>query len=105
MVHEISDVSFDDFVQNGTFVVVDFYSTWCPPCKLLSRTMDEIAEEYGGQLLVGKINVDTNPETAQKYGVMSMPTVLVFQHGHAVSNFVGNRPKQNMLALLGLAVV
>jgi thioredoxin 1 len=105
MVHELTDLSFAAFVQKDTCVVVDFYATWCPPCERLSQIMDEIAEEYGDQLVIGKLNVDKNPETTQKYGVMSMPTIIVFQRGQVVSNFVGARPKQNMLDLLGLGVM
>lgn len=105
MVHELTDPTFNDFVQKETFTVVDFYATWCPPCDRLSPVMSEIAEEYEDQITVGKLNVDENPETVQKYGVMSMPTVLVFQGGKVMSNLVGYRPKQQILEWLGLSAM
>lgn len=105
MVQELNDKSFTDFVQHDGCVVVDFYATWCAPCARLSPIMEEIAGEYGDQLVVGKIDVDQNPETTEKYGVMSMPTIMVFQQGQAVATYVGFRPKQNMVDLLGLGVM
>lgn len=105
MVHEVTDVTFDSFIHGESCVVVDFYATWCPPCERLSPILDEIAEEFGNELVVGKINVDSNPDAVQQYGVLSMPTVIVFHRGKEMSRFIGYRPKQNMLDLLGLGVI
>jgi thioredoxin 1 len=105
MIHELTDLSFDDFVQSDIPVAVDFYATWCPPCKLLSPILDEIADEFRDKIIIGKLDVDKNPQTTQKYGIMSMPTVLVFHRGQVISNFVGYRPKKDLLDLLGLGMM
>jgi thioredoxin 1 len=103
MIRELTDEAFQGFVENEALAVVDFYATWCPPCDKLSPLLKEISDEYKDELVVGAINVDTNPQTVQKYGVMSMPTVVVFQQGEPISRLIGYRPKQTILNLLNLA--
>lgn len=81
-------------------VLLDFYADWCGPCKMLSPILHELAEEKSGALKVGKVNVDEQPDLAAQFGVMSIPTLLVFQNGRLVNQAVGARPKSGVLALL-----
>jgi len=74
-------------------VVVDFWAEWCPPCKTISRSLAELAEELGGRMVVVTINSDENPKAVRDYGVMSLPTLLVFHRGEVVGSIVGARPK------------
>lgn len=76
-------------------VVVDFWAPWCGPCRIVSPTIEELAKEYEGKVKVGKLNVDDNPQTAQTYGVMSIPSVLIFANGQPVKTMVGAQPKEN----------
>lgn len=80
-------------------VLVDFWAAWCGPCKMVSPVIDEIAEERD-DILVGKINIDEQSELAQKYGVMSIPTMIVFKNGEVANKNVGAIPKENILAML-----
>ena len=81
-------------------VLLDFWATWCGPCRMLSPIVDEVAEERT-DVKVGKVNVDEQPELAGEFGVMSIPTLLVFEQGRLVNQAVGARPKAGVLALLG----
>ena len=81
-------------------VLLDFWATWCGPCRMLSPIVDEVAEERG-DIKVGKVNVDEQPELAGEFGVMSIPTLLVFENGKLVNRAVGARPKSGVLSLLG----
>ena len=80
-------------------VLVDFWAAWCGPCKMVSPVIDEIAEERD-DILVGKINIDEQMELAQKHGVMSIPTMIVFKNGEVANKNVGAIPKENILAML-----
>ena len=81
-------------------VLLDFWASWCGPCRMLSPIVDEVAEERG-DVKVGKVNVDEQPELAGEFGVMSIPTLLVFEQGKLVRQAVGARPKAGVLELLG----
>ena len=81
-------------------VLVDFWATWCGPCRMLSPIVDEVASEHP-DVKVGKINVDEQPELAQQFGIMSIPTLLVFKNGEKVQESVGLIPKEKVEALLG----
>lgn len=82
-------------------VLLDFYADWCGPCKMLSPVLHELAEEKSGTLKVGKVNVDEQPDLAAEFGVMSIPTLLLFENGKLTRQAVGARPKSGVLELLG----
>ncbi len=78
-------------------VLLDFYADWCMPCKMMSPTIDEIAEELQGKVKVGKINIDNNQDLAMKYDVMSIPTIMIFENGNPIKTFIGVTEKQKIL--------
>ncbi len=82
-------------------VLVDFFATWCGPCKTLAPVVDEIADELSGKVDVYKLDVDQSPDVAQTYGVMSVPTLIVFENGQVKNKSIGVQPKQNILAAIG----
>lgn len=83
-------------------VLVDFFATWCGPCKMLAPTIDELASELAGTATVVKVDIDQSPDVAARYGVMSVPTLIVFENGQVKNQTVGVQPKQAVRALLGL---
>lgn len=94
MAKSISDSNFHKEVINAENpVFVDFWASWCGPCKMLAPVIDEISKEYGDKVKFVKVNVDENPESANKYGIASIPTVMVFKEGSVVETLVGFRPK------------
>ena len=103
MVHEITAANFDELVVNSTKpVLVDFWASWCGPCKMMGPVVDTIAEEQADKLVVGKINVDEQPALAQRFGVMSIPTILLFKDGKQAASSLGFMAKEKLLAALGL---
>ncbi|WP_406283878.1 thioredoxin [Embleya sp. NBC_00896] len=98
LVHDATDADFADTVLLADRpTLVEFTADWCGPCRQMAPVLDEIAREQPG-LAVAKLDVDRNPETAARYGVLSMPTFVVFEHGEPVKQFVGARPKRRILA-------
>jgi len=94
---EVNDGNFDQTVlQSKTPVLVDFWAAWCGPCRMVAPVVEELAGEYKGKVTVAKLNVDENPKTASQYGIMSIPTLLIFKNGAPVSNIVGFRPKAEL---------
>lgn len=79
--------------QSKTPVVVDFWAPWCGPCRMVSPIVEELAKEYKGKVVIGKLNVDENPDTAGQLGVMSIPTVMIFKNGEPVNSMVGAQSK------------
>lgn len=93
----VSDGDFDRVVlQAKTPVLVDFWATWCAPCRMVAPVIDELAEEYAGKVNFVKLDVDQNPQTASKYSIMSIPTLLIFKEGKPVTHVVGFRPKDEL---------
>ena len=91
----LTDANFAEETSSGV-VLVDFWAPWCGPCQMMLPTVDEIAKEFEGKVKVGKLNVDDNPETAQKFGVMSIPTFKILKDGEEVASLVGGMPKQKL---------
>jgi thioredoxin 1 len=90
----VTDGTFADTVlASDRPVVVDFWAEWCPPCRTISKSLAELADEFGERVVVAKLNTDENPEATRTYGVLSLPTLLVFRRGEVVGSIVGSRPK------------
>jgi thioredoxin 1 len=96
----VTDANFEETMKNNKLVFVDFWATWCGPCRALAPTIEEIAKEYAGKALIGKLDVDENPATAEKFQVFSIPTMIVFKNGQEVERLVGLCAKKNITALL-----
>jgi thioredoxin 1 len=97
MVAPVSDKSFQtDVLQSKEPVLVDFWAEWCGPCRAVGPVLEEVAGELQGKLKIVKLNVDENPQTAAKYGVMSIPTLMMFKNGELASRQVGAAPKAKL---------
>ena len=90
----LSDMTFREFIQKYPLVVIDCWAPWCGPCRILSPIIDEIARDYVGKIAFGKLNVDENPRVAMEYGIMSIPTLLIFKNGRLVDRIVGAMPRR-----------
>ena len=90
---DVSDGDFDRFVQAHALAVVDCWAAWCAPCRMVAPVIDELASAYAGRIAFGKLNVDENRDTAMRYQVMSIPTLLVFKAGKLVDRIVGAMPR------------
>jgi thioredoxin 1 len=98
-VAQTSDASFEqDVLNSDTPVVVDFWAEWCGPCRMIAPALEEISNEMGSKVKIFKLNVDENPETAAKFGVRSIPTLLIFNKGENISNHIGAAPKAALSA-------
>jgi thioredoxin 1 len=90
---ELNDANFDETINSGKPVLVDFWAEWCGPCKMIGPVVEELAGEYDGKAVIGKLNVDENPGVTARFGIRSIPTLLVFKGGQIVDKQVGAVPK------------
>jgi thioredoxin 1 len=104
-VGKVSDATFEaDVLKAAGPVVVDFWAEWCGPCKMIGPALDEIASDLGEKVKIVKLNVDENPDTAAKYGIMSIPTLMMFKNGELASRQIGAAPKQKLEQWIKTAV-
>jgi len=96
----VTDQSFKNEVESTGTVLVDFWAPWCGPCKMIAPVLEELDQELAGQVKIAKINVDDNPDTTSRFGVMSIPTLIVFKDGQPVDKVVGFQPKDSLKNIL-----
>src|SRR5690625_1349253 len=96
----VTDSDFSQQVEQSGTVLVDFWAPWCGPCKMIAPVLEEVETEIGDKVKITKLNVDENPETAGRFGVMSIPTLLVFKDGSVVDKIVGFQPKDALINTL-----
>lgn len=100
-IKNVSDASFEaDVLKSGQPVLVDYWAAWCGPCKMIAPMLEEVAAEYAGRVTVAKLNVDENQDTAAKYGVRGIPTLMLFKDGQAAATKVGALSKSQLTAFL-----
>ena len=91
----------DEVLKSEIPVLVDFWASWCGPCKMLAPTVAQIAEEYSGKIKVGKVNVDEEESLSREYGIVSIPTVILFKNGKPEKTAIGLVPKETLVSMLG----
>jgi len=90
---EVTDSTFNEVIRKNPLVVIDCWAAWCAPCRMIAPVVEELAGDYKGKIVFGKLNVDSNMETAGEYGIMSIPTLLVFKNGRLVDQIIGALPR------------
>ena len=93
---EITDSNFNDVISKNKTVLIDFWAEWCGPCRMIGPLIEELANEYEGKAIIGKLDVDNNQKSSVKYGVRSIPTILTFKDGEIVDRQVGAVPKKTL---------
>ncbi|MCX6661751.1 MAG: thioredoxin [Euryarchaeota archaeon] len=97
---QLIDADIDEIIRKFSTIVIDCWAPWCGPCRMIGPVIEELAKEMQGKIVFGKLNVDENPQTSMKYGIMSIPTMLVFKNGQLADRFVGAMPKEMLLQKL-----
>ncbi len=97
---EATDQTFETVIKNNKLILVDFWAPWCGPCRRLNPVIEELSTELDGKVTFAKLNTDENVNTATRFGVMSIPTLIVFKDGQKVDALIGAHPKENILASL-----
>jgi len=96
----VTDANFDEILNKNSLAFIDCWASWCSPCLALAPTIEELAKEYAGKVLVGKLNVDENPKTAECFQIFSIPTMLIMKNGKEVDRIVGLVPKKHIESVL-----
>ena len=104
IIHIGSEEAFDKLISDDTPVLVDFWATWCGPCRMIAPIVEEIAAQYAGKAIVAKVDVDEQGELAQRYRIMNIPTLLLFKQGEIVDKAIGARPKAALEQMLNKAL-
>lgn len=99
-VKEVTDSNFDEVLEDDKPVLIDFWAAWCGPCRMIAPILEEIAGEYSDKITIGKMNVDENPKIPQQFGILSIPTLMVFVGGEVKKTMVGAMPKDKLVAEL-----
>jgi len=97
---EITDDTFNDIIKENPVVVVDCWAPWCGPCRMIAPVVEELAREFAGKIVFGKLNVDVCPGTSARFGIMSIPTLLVMKDGEEIERLVGFRSKEQLVSQL-----
>ena len=100
MVLNITEENYEEIVNGNEIVLIDFYADWCGPCKMMSPVIDEIANEYEGKVVVGKVNVDKETKLASNFEIMSIPTIIIFKNKKIVKEFIGLQSKEAIVNIL-----
>jgi len=98
MAIEITDANYEQLATSGKLVVIDFWAPWCGPCRAIAPTIEELSNEYEGKAVIGKLNVDDNPETCEKFGIRNIPTIIFVKNGAVVDKQVGAVPKSTLIS-------
>lgn len=102
---EFTDANFDqEVLKSSTPVLVDFWAEWCMPCRALGPVIDKLADQFAGKVKVGKLDTEGNQSTAARFGIQSIPTVLIFKNGEPVHKFIGLRPEKDFVTALNSAI-
>ena len=104
VIHIGSEEIFDKLISGDVPVLVDFWATWCGPCRMIAPILQEIADQYGDKVIVGKVDVDEMGELAQRYRIMNIPTLMLFKQGQLVDKAIGARPKAALEQMLSKAL-
>lgn len=99
-IREINQVEFEEVIKENEFVFVDFFATWCPPCKMLGPVLEDVSEEVGDKIVMVKINVDENENISRKFQIVSIPTMIIFKNGEIVEQAIGYKDYEDVLTMI-----